>query len=111
MKTSSRLIATRIGLATALALSVAGAALAQEVLPETAMQIAPGTNQDAVHSQLGEPIKVASYLFAPGKSWFYYVKGSIPGNEKLVEIQFDDQGLAQSSKLIDAKLYGLNRWD
>ena len=67
--------------------------------------------QDTVHSQLGEPVKVASYLFAPGKTWFYYVKGGIPGNEKLVEIQFDDQGLAQSSKLVDANFYGLNRWD
>ena len=56
-------------------------------------------------------VKVASYLFAPGKTWFYYVKGGIPGNEKLVEIQFDDQGLAQSSKLVDANFYGLNRWD
>jgi outer membrane protein assembly factor BamE (lipoprotein component of BamABCDE complex) len=75
------------------------------------MQIAAGTNQDAVRSQLGEPVKVATYLFAPGKTWFYYVKGGIPGNEKLVQVDFDEQGNAQSTKLVDATFYDMNRWD
>lgn len=111
MKTSSRSIATRIGLAAALTLAMAGAAFAEDVSPEVAMQIAAGTNQDAVRNQLGEPVKVASYLFAPGKAWYYYVKGGTLGNEKLVQVNFDSQGVVQSTKLVDANFYELNRYE
>lgn len=111
MKNSSRSIAVRVGLATALALGTVGAAMAEDVSPQVATQIAAGTSQDAVQSQLGEPIKVTSYLFAPGKAWYYYVKGGMLGNEKLVQVNFDSQGVVQSTKLVDANFYDLNRYE
>jgi outer membrane protein assembly factor BamE (lipoprotein component of BamABCDE complex) len=111
MKTSSRSITARLGLASALALGAAGMALAQEVAPEAAMQIATGSNQDAVRSQLGEPVKVTSYLFAPGKAWYYYVKGGTLGNEKLVQVNFDESGAVQSTQWVDASFHDLNRYE
>jgi outer membrane protein assembly factor BamE (lipoprotein component of BamABCDE complex) len=111
MNTPIRSITSRLGLAAVLALGAAGTALADDVSPDAISQISVGESQDAVQRQFGEPIKVSSYLFAPGKAWFYYVKGGVLGNERVIQVNFDSNGVVESTRVVDADVYELDRFD
>ncbi|MEY8876723.1 MAG: outer membrane protein assembly factor BamE [Leptothrix sp. (in: b-proteobacteria)] len=111
MTTRTTSFATRLGAAALLSAGLTGAALAADVSPQAINQVQIGATKAEVMSQLGEPTQSVSYLLAPGSAALYYVSGGTVGNEKVLEVRFDDQGHVTSTQLDDAIFKSLNRYD
>lgn len=110
MNTRHNPLAARLGLVAALLLGGAGAATASDISEQAANQISIGTSQADIRNQLGDPTKEVTPLFAQGNIWLYYIAGGAPGEERAVQVLFDERGMVKSTYIIDASLFSIDRY-
>lgn len=85
-------------------------ATAGDVTDQAAHRIGIGLSQADIRSQLGEPLQQMKPLFSSGTAWLYYIDSSMPGDERVVEVNFDARGMVKSSYIIDASQLALDRY-
>ena len=103
--------ATRLLLTTALALGLAGTALASDISTANIGQVTVGASRTSVNDALGKPTEHKTYLFAPGSTDLYYITGGTLGNESVLAVHYGADGRVISSQRTNAGFFDLNRLD